>query len=211
MSDIALVEQVLAGDAAAVRRLVDALSPVVHARVARILTRRAAGARGRDVRQELEDLAQEVFVALFERRGRLLAAWAPDRGLSLANYVGLIAERRTISALRSRRQSPWTEDPTEDTDLGRAAGGSPGFERRVVEQDLLRAVLDELRAGLSAKGLRLFELLMIEQRSVDEICAEMEMQPAAVYAWRSRLARRAREIRAGLTEAATPRTRGGAA
>lgn len=207
-ADITLVAEALAGDPVAVRRLVDATTPIVQARVARVLLRGNAGAR--DVRQEVEDFAQDVFVTLFRERGRLLRAWDPDKGLSLANYVGLIAERRTLSALRSRRRNPWSEDPAEPETLGRRAGGGPGFEPRVMQQDLLRAVLHRLRSGLSDKGRHLFELLMVEQRPIEEICAETGMTAAALYAWRSRLAKQAREIHEALMREGDDPAPGGA-
>lgn len=40
----------------------------------------------------------------------------------------------------------------------------------------------------------MFELLVIEVRSVEDVCAITNLTPDAVYAWRSRLARMAREI-----------------
>ena len=196
-ADRALVERALTGAPAAVRDLIAAITPVVRARVARILMRRAAAARGRDVVQELDDLSQDVFVALFERQGRILKSWDPDAGLSLANFVGLVAERRTTSALRSRRQSPWTEDPTAPADLGSAVG-TGGFEQAVGQRSLLQALLDRLRSELSPKGLMMFEMMMIEQRPVADICAATGMSSGAVYAWRSRLAKQARALRDSL-------------
>lgn len=193
-ADAALVERALTGAPAAVRALVAAVTPVVRARVARVLLRRSGAARGREVAQEIDDLAQDVFVALFERRGHILRSWSPQGGLSLANFVGLVAERRTISTLRSRRQSPWSEDPTDPVDLGPSAG-STGFEEGVGHRSLLAALLDRMRAALSPQGLRMFELLMIEQRPVEAVCDETGLTAAAVYAWRSRLAKQARAVR----------------
>lgn len=191
------IEHALSGDRTAVRALVDALTPVVQARVARVLLRRAAESRGRTIRQEVEDLTQDVFVALFEADGAILRGWSADRGLSLANYVGLVAERRTLNVLASRRRSPWTEDPTAPADLPSAAS-TPTGARRYEERALLAAVLDRLRAELSPKGLEVFTLMMVEQLETDALCARTGMNANALYAWRSRLIRRAREIRAAL-------------
>lgn len=207
--DTHLLERALASEPQAVRMLVDRLTPVIHVRVGRVLARRQAGALGRDLRQEVEDLVQEVFTALFERQGRLLRGWSNDKGLSLPNYVGLIAERRAINVLVSRKKSPWTERPMAADDLGRALGSTPGHEARASESDLLRAVLDRMKAELSPHGLRLFELLMLEQRDVAEVAAATDMTPAAIYAWRSRLAKRARAIRDGLLAEPAPSAVGG--
>ena len=195
VTDRWLVEQALGGDPTAIRALVDRLTPVVQARVARVLLRRTGAALGRDVRQEVEDLAQDIFVALFEDRAYILRSWSEGLGLSLANFVGLVAERRTHSALRSRRQSPWTEDPIGPTEIERTAGESASMGAQLAERDLLRVVLDRLRAALSPKGLLLFRLLMVDQLPIDAICVETGMTAAAIYAWRSRLAKQARQIR----------------
>lgn len=189
-----LLAAALAGDASAVRSLVAALTPIVQARVARVLLRRASAGRGRDVRQELEDLAQEVFVALFAQSARLLRLWVPERGLSLTNFVGLLAEREAISILRSGRRSPWTEDPTEDETLVGHVGGSAPADAQLASRQILQQVLDRVRAQLSPKGLQLFFWLLVEQHDVEEVCRLADMTPDAVYAWRSRLGKVLRAI-----------------
>lgn len=195
-----LLAAALAGDPAEVRALVSALTPIVQARVARVLLRRESAGRGRDVRQELEDLAQEVFVALFADGARLLRLWSPEKGLSLANFVGLLAEREAISILRSGRRSPWTEDPTLDTDLAESGGTTEGAEVQLASRQMLQQVLDRVRAALSPKGLQLFLWLLVEQRPVEEVCELAGMTPDAVYAWRSRLGKLLRGIAAELSD-----------
>jgi RNA polymerase sigma-70 factor (ECF subfamily) len=189
-----LIERALAREAEAVRRLVAALRPVIQARVARVLLSARCRARGRDVRQEVEDLVQQVFLALFADDGRALRQWDPARGLGLLGYVGILAERDVLSILRSRRQSPWTEDPTVDEDMDRDShpGASPELE--VDSRETLSAVLEGLRARLSDRGLALFQLLVVEGQPIEHVCAAMSMTPDAVYTWRSRLARLARTI-----------------
>jgi RNA polymerase sigma-70 factor (ECF subfamily) len=199
-----LLAAALAGDAGAARALVAAMTPVVQARVARVLLRRESAGRGRDVRQELEDLAQEVFAALFAERGRLLRLWSPERGLSLTNFVGLLAEREAISILRSGRRSPWTEDPTEAEDLSERAGATAAVDAQIASRQLLERLLDRLRAQLSPKGLQLFVWLLVEQQPVDEVCRLADLKPDAVYAWRSRLGKLLRTLAAEIsTEGAT--------
>ena len=69
-----LLERALAGHADSVRALVDRLTPIIQARVARALTRAGRGS-GRDARQEMEDLVQDVFATLFKADGKALKAW----------------------------------------------------------------------------------------------------------------------------------------
>ena len=202
-----LVREALAGDGAAVNALVDALTPVIQARVARALLRRQSAARGRNVRQEVEDLAQEVFLALFASDGKALRAWDPARGLSLLNFAGLLAERQVASILRSGRRSPWTEDPTlnEELDGDPDEGGDP--EGRAASREMFGLLLARLREELSPQGLHLFQQLLVAQRPVQEVCAETGMTANAVYAWKSRLGKLVRKLAKDIVSDSPPISR----
>ena len=186
------IERALAGDAVAVRALVQAFMPIIHARVARSLLRRSPA--GRDVYQEVTDITQEVLAALFADRGRALRGWDPARGLSLANFVGLVAERQLMSILRSGKRNPWMEDPTTSEQLAAKVGSADTLERRYYSREILCAVVGRLQERLSPLGWRLFELLIDQEQSVTEVCEATNMTTDAVYAWRSRLTRFARQI-----------------
>ena len=187
--DRTLLERALAGDVGALRTLVDELTPVIQVRVARALARSSVGTRGnRSVRQELEDLTQEVFVALLADDGRALRAWDPTRGLSLPNFVGLLAQRQVASILRSGKRSPWTEDPADLAELETGAG-SEDSALRLESREMLSLLLQRVREELSPRGLELFHRICVEQESVESIVSTTGMSPDAVYAWRSRLRR----------------------
>jgi RNA polymerase sigma-70 factor (ECF subfamily) len=194
-----LLERALARDPAGVRALVDALLPVIQARVARALRRSAR--RPGDVRRELDDLMQEVLTTLFADDARTLRAWVPARGLSLPNFVGMVADHVTANHLESGRRNPWRESPSIDVELEARAGSEDSLEGVILSRDLLRALVDALRAQLSPLGLQLFYALMIEDRPVEELAPVFEMTPAALYAWRSRLAKLARSTAAELVPA----------
>lgn len=182
----------LAGDAGALGALVAAFTPIVQARAARALARRAAG---RHVRQEVEDMTQEVLCLLFQNDGKILRAWDAARGLSLLNYVGLVAEREVGHVLASGRRSPWTLDPTDSVELEAAAGAESSVEERMASQELFDRIHARLRDELSPKGLELFRLLVTEEVSFDDAAAISGLSAGALYTWRSRLLKRARELR----------------
>jgi RNA polymerase sigma-70 factor (ECF subfamily) len=209
-TDTKLLEQALAGSQAALSRLVERLTPVIQARVARSLLRAGRGA-GPRLRQEMKDLVQQVFLALFEERGRILASWDPDRGLSLDNFVGLVAERQVISILRSGKRDPWKEDPTLTEEMD-APSAEPDPEEAAASREELERLLEALRRTLSPLGWQLFDLLYLQERSVNEVEEATGLSSDAVYAWRSRLRKTARSlIRDGVSESG-PRvrmTRGG--
>ena len=203
MDERTLLDQALAGDLAATRRLVAVLVPVVQARVARTLVRRRGGS-GRDVRQEVEDLAQEVFAALFADGGKVLRAWDPERGLTLSSFCGLVAEREAASILRSGRRSPWTETATELDELEKVLAEVPDVEVRVASREQLARLVDRLREALSPRGLELFHRLVVEEETVESVCASTGMSADAVYAWKSRISKVVRKLGAEMA-ASEPR------
>jgi len=189
-----LTRRALDGDQTAFTALVALLTPVIQARVARtLLARRSLLAGGRDLRQDVEDLSQDTFLALFDRNARVLRSWQPERGLSLANFVGLVAKCQVLSFLRSGRRNPWKEEPFGDDEID-APAPDPGPEEIVANRELLALLLDRLRESLSPQGWQLFDLIYIQELSQAEVEAASGLSADAVYAWRSRLPRRGRKL-----------------
>lgn len=191
------LEVALSGDTSALAELVDRLTPVVQTRVARSLRRRDR-LGSRSVRQEVEDLSQEVFVALFADDAKVLRSWDPARGLSLANFVGFVAERQVASILRTGKRNPWREDPTLTEELD-GADPAPDPHHAATSRQILRRLLLRLEEVLSPLGRHLFELIYLQEKSVSEVERETGLGSDAVYAWRSRLRRLARRNLAELT------------
>lgn len=196
---VALVTDALAGEEEAISELVGRLTPVIQARVARVvLALRGHGAGPSGIRAQVEDLTQEVFLTLFADGGRVLSSWAPERGLSLENFVGLVARRRALSVLRVGRGTPWREDPTFGGDMEAVddPAPAPGPEARTASRQELARLLARLREELSPLGWHLFEILFLRESSVEEAGAETGLSRDALYAWRSRLKRLARRLAA---------------
>jgi RNA polymerase sigma factor (sigma-70 family) len=201
---VALVRDALAGDQTALTRLVAVLTPVIQSRVARtLLARRSLLGADRNVRQEVEDLTQEVFLSLFTKGGHVLQSWEAERGLSLENFVGLVSERYVVSFLRSGKRNPWKEEPAPVEDLD-GASADQGPEEVTASREQLRLLLERLREKLSPLGRHLFELLFVQERSLAETMAASGLSADAVYAWRSRLRRLAQEILAELSGKSAP-------
>jgi len=191
--DASLVQSALAGDRPALRQLVDALTPVIHVRVAQVLLRNPQTAR-RNIEHEVADLTQEVFLALFAEGGRALKAWDATRGLSFPNFVGLLAGRLAITVLRSGRRNPFAQAPTDIDDLEASAEPTPGPEPRAASRETLGVLLNRLEQSLSPRGYELFCRLFVEQESVESVCSSTGLSSDAVYAWRSRLGKLVRTI-----------------
>lgn len=203
------LKRALRGRQSELADFVDLSTPIIQSRVAVALKRRAYQAGGRQIRQEVEDLTQEVFVSLFAQGARVLRSWQPEKGLSLESFISLVADRQVASILRTGKRNPWTEDPTMRDDLERHAQRTvsagrgalvtsaihgEGPEGRVASSELLRKIIGRLRENLSPLGFHLFNLICVEERTVTEVCEEMDMSVDAVYVWRGRLVRLARKI-----------------
>jgi len=195
-----LVRRALAGDPTALNRLVALLTPVVQARVARTLwAHRSRLAGGRVVRQEVEDLSQDVFLDLFSRDAHVLRDWQAERGLSLENFVGLVAERKVLSFLRSGRRNPWKEDTSFTAEELEMETPDSGPEEIAAGREHLDLLLDRLREELTPLGRWLFELLFVQDLSLNEVRAASGLSADAVYAWRSRLRSLARKLQAEMS------------
>lgn len=209
----ARIAEIARGDAQAARWMVLKLSPLVQATVARRLLR-ARGRGGWDARQEVKDFVQHVMVALFSDKARVLRSWEPSRGRSFTSFVCLVAEREVLSVLRSRSRNPWSEEPVEiDTDAEMGDGGEAGPESVVASREALAAIVRVIEERLKDRGLELFQLLVVEERSVEEVAEIAGMTAGAVYAWHGRFRRLVKEI---LQEQASdsgglPRKAGGSA
>ncbi len=195
-TEAGILHQALSGRPDYLPVLVDRWTPVIQARVVRVLRRQGYQGDPR-THQEVEEFVQQVFVSLFEEGGRALRAWNPERGLSLDNWVGLIAERQVLSLIRTRKRNPWTEEPVDAVELDRASH-QPGPEDEAMSRDVLARLLSRLQERLSPLGWRIFQLLYLEEKSVEAAARLSGLSAAAIYAWRSRLRRLALELRQDL-------------
>jgi RNA polymerase sigma factor (sigma-70 family) len=188
-AELELVRAALTGDRGAIRRLVGRLRPLVHTEVAHLLLRRTA-ASGRNARQDLEDLVQEVFARLWADDGKLLRRWDPVRGRSLDSWVRLVARSRVLDQLRSPRRNPAHGESLEDPEIDRAVSiDAPSLAATIGAREDLERIQAHLREQLSERDWMLFIALFAEGCGVQQVSEEVGMTTAAVYQWKSRVAR----------------------
>ena len=201
---VRLIRRALAYDQAAENELYALLTPVIHARVARtLLARRSLLSGNRSVREEIEDLCQDVWMKLFANDGHVLLTWDPKRGASLHNFVGLVAEYQVLAYLRNGKSNPQKEEPWPEDELDTPALDS-GTEELVASREQLSLLLDQLRDKLSPQAWQLFDLLFIQELSPAEVQAVTGLSADAVYQWRSRLRRLAQRLLAEMSETPPP-------
>lgn len=186
MSDQSRLAAAIDGNPKALQELVGELTPVVQARVARALLRHAAG-RSRSTQQEVEDMTQEVFLSMFADDHKVLRSWDPELGLSLQNFVGLVAQRRVVSILRTHKREPWFEEPMADLGADDVHTAPVWMESAVQSRQLLERLVEQLEATLSQRGYALFLRLYVHEESVEAVADALGMTPNAVHQWRHRL------------------------
>ena len=188
------VQEALGGDRVALTELVRELLAAIEVEVAVSLSRRAQSQR-RDPRQDVHDFSHEILLALLEDHGRLLRMWDPARGYSLFGFVRMIARQRVSRVLQGHRGNPWGDDPTEPDAIEPLV--EPDASARALEsREELRALLERLRAHLTARGLQLFHRIYVDQRPIAEVAAEFGMTRQAVDAWNTRTRNLARRLAA---------------
>src|SRR5688572_30134398 len=180
--DLDAIRLAVSGDRAAARSIVTRLLPGVQRAVIRVLGGRARSAQHR---QEVEDLAQDVFVALFANGGRELLRWDPQRGMTLEGFVSLVARRFVISRLRVRRLEAAQLGTSEPPDAASIHSAAPDAAFSAREE--LQTLSELLRANLSPLGLAMFQRLFVLEQSVELICRDCDMTVDAIYQWRKRL------------------------
>ncbi|MEL7370160.1 MAG: sigma factor [Myxococcota bacterium] len=185
------VEQaLLPGHHRCLKRLTAELFPVVRKRVIRVLST-VRSPNGTVLRSDADDLVQEVFAHLFNHDARILRQWDPARGASLQTHIGLVAERRVRSLLRSGRWTWWREEPS--TAIAIELHARP-VESPAVAALYWECVIGRANKRLSKRGQRMMDLLFIKQRPVAEVSKQTGMTVASLYAWRSRLQKLVREL-----------------
>ena len=159
------------------------LSIWVRKATCRSLARQGA----RNAPADVDDVCQEVLLRLVQNDFRLLRGWDENRGLSLSNYVALIAQRfasRSRKAKRFRCEEPleWAPEPATD--------GSESPEALLESCQRAANIRSKVRATFSARDYALYSALVLGEEPLTAVCERFAISRDAAYAWRSRFLRR---------------------
>lgn len=191
--DIELLRRCLAGDRHAWTALVDALTRYVYYLI-RLTARRHAADLGDE---EIADLHNDLFLALFEDDCRRLRAWRGDNGCSLRSWVRVITIRRTIDALRKRRHHLSLDATPDDGPAAPIlADDGPDPLAALIARDTPdpRARLAELTAELGPSDRLLLEMIYLRKMSADAIAGALRINKGALYTRKTRLIKRLRAL-----------------
>lgn len=186
----ALITEAQRGSARAAKILTERLSPVIHARVRRVLAR----SFGRSPVVDATDLANEVWLSLVADGWRRLLAHDPERGASLEGYVGILAEHEALNRLEhlraAKRGGKERHVDAEEADRVPARGGTP--EEVLVASELAERLEHHLAGALPERGRLILRYLYTDGRSADEVAEILGVEKQVVYNWQHKIRQLAR-------------------
>lgn len=170
--------------------------PVVRARVSRCCLGR---------RSEVDDLAQEVWLALLADGGGKLRAYDPDRGATLEGFVGVVAEREARQRLRmgmAKKRGGGAAHvsvtPGETATTPALADHRPNPEEQLTSQDLAERLGAYLEAKLPLRGQLVLRYVFTDGVSPPDAARAIGVNVQVIYNWQHKIRALSREF---LTEA----------
>lgn len=133
-----------------------------------------------------EDLVQEVM----SRVAKSVGSWDPDRGKgTFRGWISTIARNLVIDFLRKQGRIPRTSD---QSDIRRvvettAAKNETEYFDRQLQRQLFITAAKQVRKNVCENTWKAFWETAVENQSVDDVAAKLNMTPGAIYVARSRV------------------------
>ena len=173
MEDTALVRALLEGEVGAWDLFVERYASLVTAVVRKIL--RGRGLKG--AASDVDDVTENVFVALLERDGRLLRRYDPAH--KLATYVAVIARTQCHRWLRARKAKTNLADEAWGESL--ADSGALAVPAGLARTEALAAVRESL-AELTPREQELLKAFYFEGIDYKELAEKLGLSMNSVGA-----------------------------
>ncbi len=189
-----LLQGCIRGDAGSRRRLVEEYSGIVSYGVSVIFQQFGRPSR----KEEIEDMSQEVFLALFDQDARKLRQYQGRNGCSLASWIRVVANRLTIDRLRKEGRTISLDDPgnAEATKIRETRpDGTPGPEPQV-EEAMRAARVREMIEDLPSKDRMFVQLFYFQGLPIEEVAQNLSITTNAAYVRKMRLHEKLRRIAA---------------
>ena len=147
-------------------------------------------------KEEIEDLSQDVFLALFDNDSRKLRQYQGRNGCSLASWLRVVANRFTIDRLRREGRTISLDDP-ESGESWRVRetrpDSRPGPEPQV-EAAERAAKVRELVTQLPPKDQMFVQLFYFQGLPIDEVASTIGITTNAAYVRKMRLHQKLRKL-----------------
>lgn len=174
------ISPILRGDPAAVRRFVTVYTPVFRAIARRIV-------KGGSDEARIEDLIQDVWVAIIESKYRPLALYVPERGRALKGYLSQFAYFRILDRLRHDRATTKNTNLMPPEDLARVISSEDYGLSQQDARDTWAAIARFAPTVLSDADLKFFKESFMDERPVPELAESLGVSAAAIHTRRGRV------------------------
>jgi RNA polymerase sigma-70 factor (ECF subfamily) len=188
--ELALLTALLSGSREAARLFVERYTPVIEARVRRILF----GARTLSSEEDVQDLVSDIWVALLNEDMALLRRFNPNRQIKVSTWIGLLARNKTIDRLRSKRRGTVSmEELGPSTELRSKLPLPPDVVEGLERKKLASLAFEQL----SPEERRFMEAWYVDDETPAHIAEDFGIAVGTVYTRRFKIqAKLIRSIRA---------------
>ncbi len=149
---------------------------------------------------DVDDISQEVMIITLKK----LPEFERQRTGSFRAWLRNVTVNCLRDFRKSARRKPLATDHTHfDQVIAELAAADSGLSRlwnAEHDQNLLRYLLKQVRAQFAQATLKAFTRVVLDERSPDEVAAELGMTVNAVFIAKSRVLAKLRETGAGLIE-----------
>jgi RNA polymerase sigma factor (sigma-70 family) len=142
---------------------------------------------------DAEDIVQQVFSSV----AGALDRWQPDSGRArFRTWLTTIARNAIVNALTRRARDRASGDTIERDLLAGYAGDDEESQLLLMEsrREVFQWAARRVREEFEAHTWDAFWLTAVEGREVDEVAGLIDKKPGAIYAARSRVMRRLKQV-----------------
>lgn len=142
---------------------------------------------------DAEDVVQQVFGSV----ARAVDRWQPDAGRArFRTWLTTIARNAIVNALSRRAVDRASGDTAERDSLADYAADAEESQMLLIEsrREIFQWAAKRVRGEFESKTWDAFWLTAVEGRDVNEVAGLVDKKPGAIYAARSRVMRRLKEV-----------------
>lgn len=194
-----LLAAIHGNDPAAFRELYERYSPSLRRGIRRFTSKVP------HLRLQEEDVVSFAWMRLLARQRKLLRSYDPKRA-SFGRFMALVGANSAWK-MAALKPEPAREGLTgEDTRSIEELVQVDDIETVLVDRELLTKLSEALERALSREELKLFEDVVVQQRSAREVAQELELSEAVVWKRVSRLRKKVTQIAEAVLHDAGPPT-----
>jgi RNA polymerase sigma-70 factor (ECF subfamily) len=143
----------------------------------------------------MDDLYQEVFLALFKNKYKKLKQFKGKNNCSLASWLRLIASRTVIDFLRKQKNPVYLDDAVDDKKkVMETLADESDLPDKSLEKEEWYQIFKKIVQELPPRDRYLFELSYSQELPDREVAQVMTLSISAVYMRKSRIKKKLQDV-----------------